>query len=264
MKNKTKSLNKKEILDKLKEFEIGINEQADVLTLLEEERIEWCKKNRESIKALYPEKGKIYQLKDPFVIFKTPDDMYRYGNHRKCGSRPGGCPDDHYNDIYFIKITSTIFSPHKNFYYSRIEKNKHKPIVRGEALDSDLNVIEMYTGVYSELCEYVVEIYITDIIEIEEELKLELFNDWTKVYIMIDKNTGYYKIGRSKKPKYREKTLQSEKPTIEMLFNYKGTHEDETYLHNHFKAKKIRGEWFDLNGSNLNEIKMYFNNKEIN
>ena len=99
--------------------------------------------------------------------------------------------------------------------------------------------------------------------KLTEELKLEIFGDCTNVYVMIDKNTGYYKIGRSKNPEYRERTLQSEKPTIEMLFNHKARPNDETYLNNHFRTKRIRGEWFDLKGSDLNEIKRYFNNGKI-
>ena len=74
---------------------------------------------------------------------------------------------------------------------------------------------------------------------------------------MIDKNTGYYKIGRSVNPSIREKTLQSEKPTIEMLFNHDAEVKDEKELHNMFSEKRIRGEWFDLNGSDLCKIKDY-------
>jgi len=81
----------------------------------------------------------------------------------------------------------------------------------------------------------------------------------TKVYVMIDKNTGYYKIGRSKNPKIREKTLQSEKPTIEMLFNHDAKTVDEKVLHSKFSEKRVRGEWFDLCGSDLSMISDYFN-----
>ena len=38
---------------------------------------------------------------------------------------------------------------------------------------------------------------------------------------MCDKNTGFYKIGKSAKPKFRERTLQSEKPTIELVMVFK-------------------------------------------
>ena len=82
---------------------------------------------------------------------------------------------------------------------------------------------------------------------------------FTKVYVMIDKNTGYYKIGRSKNPQYRERTLQSEKPTIEMLFNHEARVKDEKDLHKMFQDKRVRGEWFDLNGSDLYKIREYFN-----
>ena len=76
---------------------------------------------------------------------------------------------------------------------------------------------------------------------------------------MIDKNTGYFKIGRSINPSTREKTLQSEKPTIDMLFSYPATNECETDLHGIYSKKRIRGEWFDLNGTDLKNIKTYFN-----
>jgi hypothetical protein len=80
---------------------------------------------------------------------------------------------------------------------------------------------------------------------------------------MIDKNTGYYKIGRSLKPKFREKTLQSEKPTIELLFSNDAKIKKEKDLHNMFSDKRIRGEWFDLNGSDLTKIKEYLNVDQI-
>lgn len=81
------------------------------------------------------------------------------------------------------------------------------------------------------------------------------FGNKTKVYIMIDKNTGYYKIGRSIKPKKRESTLQSEKPTIEMLFYFEATKDLELNLHKHFSSKRVRGEWFNLTNEDLDYIK---------
>jgi hypothetical protein len=81
---------------------------------------------------------------------------------------------------------------------------------------------------------------------------------------MIDKNTGYYKIGRSKNPKIRETTLQSEKPTIEMIFSVESKMSDEKVLHDLFKNKRIRGEWFDLSGSDINTIREYFKKSHTN
>ena len=44
-----------------------------------------------------------------------------------------------------------------------------------------------------------------------------------------------------------------------MLFNYDARVKDEKILHGMFKEKRIRGEWFDLNGSDLIKIREYFN-----
>jgi len=84
----------------------------------------------------------------------------------------------------------------------------------------------------------------------------------TNVYVMIDKNTGLYKIGRSTSPACREKTLQSEKPTIEMLFYNSGFHFDEVALHRKFADKRVRGEWFKLDADDISEVKSYFADKE--
>lgn len=78
----------------------------------------------------------------------------------------------------------------------------------------------------------------------------------SKVYLMIDHNTGYYKIGRSKNPQKRENTLQSEKPTIELLFSSDELPIDiEKLIHNEFSNKRVRGEWFDLTEEDVDYIK---------
>lgn len=79
------------------------------------------------------------------------------------------------------------------------------------------------------------------------------------IYLMIDTSTDYHKIGISNKPDYREKTLQSEKPTIEMIAsreypNRKIAYSFEQALHSTYKDKRIRGEWFDLNQDDVNDI----------
>jgi hypothetical protein len=81
---------------------------------------------------------------------------------------------------------------------------------------------------------------------------------------MKDFNTGYHKIGISNSPEYREKTLQSEKPTIEMICNKryisrKIAHSFEQALHETFSDKRVRGEWFDLNQKNVQEIEFTLN-----
>lgn len=76
----------------------------------------------------------------------------------------------------------------------------------------------------------------------------------TYVYLMVDYNTTYYKIGRSDNPKFREKTLQSEKPTIELLNKWESFLNTEKKLHDYFDSKRIRGEWFDLSKTDINSI----------
>jgi hypothetical protein len=66
----------------------------------------------------------------------------------------------------------------------------------------------------------------------------------SKTYLLKDKNTGFYKIGKSVNPKNREKTLQSEKPTYELLKVWDKNIEKE--LHNKYATQRVRGEWFDL------------------
>ena len=89
-------------------------------------------------------------------------------------------------------------------------------------------------------------------------------NEPCYLYLMKDFNTGYYKIGISNSPKHREKTLQSEKPTIEMICNKKYVsrrmaHSFEQALHKTFGDKRIRGEWFDLDISDVEEVKSTLN-----
>lgn len=71
------------------------------------------------------------------------------------------------------------------------------------------------------------------------------------LYLMKDTANDFYKIGISNLPKYREKTLQSEKPTIELIIAKRFpmrliAQSFEKALHKSFEGKRIRGEWFKL------------------
>lgn len=79
------------------------------------------------------------------------------------------------------------------------------------------------------------------------------------VYLMHDTSNNMYKIGVSNSPVYREKTLQSEKPTIEMLsskpfVSRKMAMTLEKSLHENYKEKRIRGEWFELTPTDVSDI----------
>jgi hypothetical protein len=73
-----------------------------------------------------------------------------------------------------------------------------------------------------------------------------------KTYILKDETNNFYKIGKSVNPIIREKTLQSEKPTIKMIKVFNKDIEKE--LHNKYKEFRVRGEWFDLNKIQINYI----------
>ena len=80
------------------------------------------------------------------------------------------------------------------------------------------------------------------------------------LYLMKDLANGFYKIGISNNPEYREKTLQSEKPTIELITskgfsNRKIALAFESSLHKSYENKRLRGEWFELNEREIAEIK---------
>ncbi len=84
--------------------------------------------------------------------------------------------------------------------------------------------------------------------------------EWCYVYLMVDKTNGYHKIGVSNNPHYRESTLQSEKPSIELLYSHKYPSRKialaiESALHNAFRDKHIRGEWFALDAVDIRLLK---------
>ena len=73
-----------------------------------------------------------------------------------------------------------------------------------------------------------------------------------KTYIIKENNTGLYKIGKSVNPKYRERTLQSQTPNIEIVKIW--DKDIESKLHNKYNENRIRGEWFNLTKSQLKYI----------
>lgn len=66
------------------------------------------------------------------------------------------------------------------------------------------------------------------------------------IYIMKDATHNFLKLGFSKDPKYRESTLQGERPTIELVAKYKGTMSQEQECHRRLARFRKRGEWFEV------------------
>jgi len=67
------------------------------------------------------------------------------------------------------------------------------------------------------------------------------------VYLMIDNITNKVKIGFSRNPKYREATLQSQKPDISLLYTVESSIDFERHLHEKYNQQRVRGELFDIN-----------------
>lgn len=76
--------------------------------------------------------------------------------------------------------------------------------------------------------------------------------DVRKTYVMIDDRTGFYKIGYSNNPKFRESTLQSENPKVKLLFYCESFIERE--LHKKYSYLRVRGEWFNLSDNHIIDI----------
>jgi hypothetical protein len=77
------------------------------------------------------------------------------------------------------------------------------------------------------------------------------------VYLMLNKQNRYHKIGRSIKPEHREKTLQGQEPDVELIEKWIASAEVEKILHRKYKDKRKRGEWFDLVDTDIIEIKLF-------
>ncbi len=71
------------------------------------------------------------------------------------------------------------------------------------------------------------------------------------IYLMRNMRNGYTKIGKSKNPKFRGKTLQSEEPEIELICAYKTWAGYEKELHEVYANKRVRGEWFNFSESEI-------------
>lgn len=77
------------------------------------------------------------------------------------------------------------------------------------------------------------------------------------VYLMLNNDTSLIKIGTSKKPEYRERTLHSKEPSIFIIAKWRCSKEVEKQLHTKFSNKRIRGEWFRLTLTELTNLEEF-------
>lgn len=76
----------------------------------------------------------------------------------------------------------------------------------------------------------------------------------TYVYLMVNIDTSLIKIGFSKNPAYRKRTLHSKEPSVFIIAKWIANIDVERMLHKTFSKKRTRGEWFKLNLADLSEI----------
>ena len=243
------------VQQKLEQFKKEIDEILYLAKQKNNERLDWCESNRKDIKNLYPKINQVYELinieESGLCEYWINENMQNYGIN-------GGI-----NGIekYYFKPDYINCNIKSDF---RCTRSKGVPTVKGVVYDCNLKGVGHF---YEERWNYKghFETHYVNVFCLKEinldNVPSKSSDMLTKVYLMIDKNTGYYKIGRSKNPKYREGTLQSKKPTVELLFSYDALVKQEKELHNMFSEKRIRGEWFDLRGSDIDNIKKYFNDK---
>ena len=174
-----------------------------------------------------------------------------------------------YDTSYFCPLSRKDLLDLSSFYCTnwRIKFNRsHKPTITGEnqsvwtpkiiALILFRKYVKIFQYKLSDL-ENDYEIIYADEYGDNEEPKAT--NQPCYVYLMMDTSNGFYKIGMSNNPEYRERTLQSEKPTIEKVCakefpNRAIASAIESALHKTYESKRIRGEWFALDADDVSAI----------
>lgn len=171
---------------------------------------------------------------------------------------------DNGNKVYETKLPLTIKNLNllKDEYFSnwKIEFQENSTKIIGEKNDYHSSLqysIKYLANNYSEKVKDEIKNY--EPFYVENKNNHKIYGDKCYLYLMIDTSNNFYKIGISNKPTYREKTLQSEKPTIEMVANKEFPNRKiassfEKALHTSYDSKRIRGEWFDLNKDEVNDI----------
>lgn len=91
-------------------------------------------------------------------------------------------------------------------------------------------------------------------LEERDEIKASKNGNNGYVYLMRNSRNGSTKIGFSKKPRFREKTLQSEEPEIEIICTIPGNIQKERAIQEKYSPARIRGEWFLLSAFDIDDI----------
>lgn len=154
----------------------------------------------------------------------------------------------------------------KNLSKWRIDLKTSNQVIQGLANnewysnDNFHKVLQNLVSEYLEAVNLHIENYSPLLNKLESENETVKKNEECYVYLMIDTTNNFHKIGISNSPEYREKTLQSDKPTVELICakkfpSRKIAESIEKALHSTFADKRLRGEWFELNDAEIDEIK---------
>ena len=217
-----------------------------------------------------------YTNENDFIIFKyntTNPYKFKHGtsvslkfDNNEIISFQINKPYKNLNEDLFQSKSILTESTLNTFKTSKLIRWKITPSENSESIEGKINntksqeILKQFTLKYLNLVK-------SNVVDYEEKKKsnsIEINSNQSSedcfVYLMIDTTNSYHKIGISNSPEYREKTLQSEKPTIELIcsksfLNRKMCLTIEQSLHKTFESKRLRGEWFKLDDKDVEDVK---------
>ncbi|MFA7102583.1 MAG: GIY-YIG nuclease family protein [Bacteroidales bacterium] len=212
-----------------------------------------------------------------YYIDKIPFDFY----NQYLWERKSGEPNREYeSEINFLKKDGDEIKVDDLILEIKFERKDYDKILRDHnylgyyETDDDIHTITTYKGTFNyytvkegifrkfefnRYFSFFSSNYLLFAIETKkQEEKIEI-NEPCFLYLMEDLTNNLNKIGISNKPQFREKTLQSEKPQIVIVAtkqypSRKIALSFEKALHELYKEKRVRGEWFNLSDNERIEI----------
>jgi hypothetical protein len=165
---------------------------------------------------------------------------------------------DMFNNNYYLNFSDEL---EENYLYKIVDISKMCVYIENFFYQLEEFFVVDYIGLNDQVVNQILENertllfkYIDNKKEIEKHIKKNKYKKARKykTYLMKNKLNGLYKIGKSINPKYREKTLQSQEPEIEMVKVWQKDIEND--LHFKYKKYRKRGEWFKLNKTQVKHI----------
>lgn len=188
---------------------------------------------------------------ESFLFFKIDENPIEIMNHVHWGKIYETCIKISFDQL--VKFGSLNFISWKF-------KSKNREILfkDGIAIESFRPMNNLQESIRSLFSDYINIISEENLVDSGEDLN-GFSEDSCFVYVMRDLSNNSFKIGISNNPNYREKTLQSEKPTIEMVHKKEYKKRSialvvEKVLHEYFENNRIRGEWFELSKENVSDL----------